>query len=222
MVLVLIKYSITLHVIKWTRSTSKQYYTFNSLLCCKRIPIITSAAGRGLGTERAHRAYRNDCSPRYIARHCQSFNNSVALRACIAALLRLMEGESLFSGAELHIHLFMSICQSCIWSNWPSLYSADRSFSHSLVFQICGMENVGVRVSLWQHNIIIIDTDAAWEPAEGIIAFTTCPSRQTMTRLFLDAAHKHYFLWYYWPLSSVLIIWIILQNPHFIQALWIF
>lgn len=48
-----------------------------------------------------------------------------------------------------------------------------------------------------------------------------CLLRQTMTRLFLDAAHKPYFLWYYWPLS-VLIIWIILQNPHFIQALWIF
>lgn len=71
--------------------------------------MITSAAGRGLGTERAHRADRNDCSPRYVARHCQSFNNSVALRACIAALLRLMEGESLLSGAELHIHVLSAV-----------------------------------------------------------------------------------------------------------------
>lgn len=85
-----------------------------------------------------------------------------------------------------------------------------------------GTENVGAWVLLWQHDTVIIVTDTAWESAEGIIAFIMCLLRQTMTRLFLDAAHKHYFLWYYWPLSSVLVIWIILQNPHFIQELWVF
>lgn len=76
-------------------------------------------------------------------------------------------------------------------------------------------------VLLWQHDSMLIFTDAAWECSEGIIAFMVCLLRQTMTRLFLDAAHKPYFLWYYWPFS-VLIISVILQNPHFIQALWIF
>lgn len=88
--------------------------------------------------------------------------------------------------AELS-YIYMFLCRSvrAAFDQMTPLSTVLIDLSVIAVIQIYGTENVGAQVSLWQHNTTItIDTDAAWEPAEGIITFTTCPSRQTMTDYF--------------------------------------
>lgn len=115
-----------------------------------------SAAGRSVGTERARRADRNDCSPWYSVRGCQSFNNSVAARylrlCCHAAAFDGRTGPLYWSWAA-----YLCLCLA-VRATIDQINLSTVLIDHLVIYML----SLRARVVAAYHN----NRDLTWEQAE--------------------------------------------------------